>query len=386
MTVPVSRSSSVAVPTRPPVDARPTGHPRADERINWASSIPFFLVHVVAVVGTLVVGVTTEALVLFVAMVWGRTWFITAGYHRYFSHRAYRTSRAFQLVLAVGGATCAQKGPLWWAGHHREHHRHSDTEHDVHSPLRGFWWSHVGWILCRRYDEVPTERIKDFARYPELRAVDRWNGVFPWLAAIGCVLIGGWSGLFVGFFLGTVVLWHNTFLVNSLTHVMGRRRYATTDTSRNNLLVAVTTLGEGWHNNHHYHQSSARNGFFWWELDVTWYVLRALGRLGIVRDLKVPSAEVLAADRVADGTFDVGEFRAHCARARSTVADAHLRPGATPRPLVPGGPESQLAAAELEIELEKAQLDEVLLGAVGAADDLRRATRRSNRPAVPERG
>jgi stearoyl-CoA desaturase (delta-9 desaturase) len=373
------------VPTTAAADPPPAPGPRRpDERINRRASIPFFALHVVAVVGVVIFGVTTQAFVLFLVMVFGRTWFITAGYHRYFSHRAYRTSRAFQLVLAMGGATCAQKGPLWWAGHHREHHRHSDTERDVHSPLRGFWWSHVGWVLCDRYDEVPTERIKDFARFPELRFVDRWNGLFPWLAAVACLLIAGWPGLFLGFFMATVVVWHNTFLVNSLTHVMGRRRYVTTDTSRNNLLVALTTLGEGWHNNHHYHQSSARNGFFWWELDVTWYVLKALSWIGVVRDLKVPGPEVLAANRVADGNFDVGEFRAHCTRARTVVAEAHLRPGAAPTPLRSGTPDQQLAAAQLDIELEKAQLDEMLLSAVAASGDLQAATRRSNRPTGPD--
>lgn len=293
-----------------------------DEKVNWVSSLPFLAFHVVAVVGTMVFGITPIALAMFVVMVWGRIWFITAGYHRYFAHRSYRTNRAFQLFLAVGGVMCVQKGPLWWAGHHREHHRNSDTEGDVHSPLKGFWWSHVGWILCDKFAEPPLERIKDFAKYPELRFVEKWNGTFAWLTAVLCFLIGGWSGLFFGFFMSTVVLWHNTFLVNSFAHVFGRRRYVTDDTSRNNFLIALTTLGEGWHNNHHYYQASARNGFFWWEIDLTYQTLRVLSWFNIVRDLKVPSAEMLASNRIADGNLDVGMARAERVRAEAASVKA----------------------------------------------------------------
>ena len=278
-----------------------------DEQVNWVSSIPFLAVHVVAVLGTIIFG-------MFIVMVWGRIWFITAGYHRYFAHRSFKTSRAFQLFLAIGGVMCVQKGPLWWAGHHREHHRTGDTEDDVHSPLKGFWWSHVGWILCDKFTEPPLERIKDFAKFPELRFIEKWNGTFAWLTALLCFLIGGWSGLFFGFFMGTVALWHNTFLVNSVAHVFGRRRYVTDDTSRNNFLIALTTHGEGWHNNHHHYQASARNGFFWWEIDLTFQSLRVLSWLRIVRDLKVPTKKMLVSDRIADGNFDVGMYRAKIAR------------------------------------------------------------------------
>jgi len=155
----------------------------------------------------------------------------------------------------------------------------------------------MGWILCDKYAEIPTDRIRDFAKYPELRFIDKYNGVFTWLTALACFLIAGWSGLFVGFFLSTVVLWHDTFLVNSLAHVMGRRRYATSDTSRNSAIIAIATMGEGWHNNHHHHQASARNGFFWWEIDMTFYLLKVLSWMHIVHDLKVPSAELLAGCR-----------------------------------------------------------------------------------------
>ena len=373
----VAAGLAAALPkVRSPYDRGP------DEKINRKASIPFFLVHVAAVVGPLVFGVSVRAVVVFLLMVWGREWFITAGYHRYFAHRAYKTNRAFQLFLAVGGASCAQKGPLWWAGHHREHHRYSDTELDIHSPLRGFWWSHVGWILCDKYDEVPTDRIRDFAKYPELRFVEKWNGLFPWLAALGAFLYAGWSGLFFGFFLGTVVLWHNTFLVNSLAHVMGRRRYVTDDTSRNSWLIAVTTLGEGWHNNHHYYQASARNGFFWWELDVTYYVLKAFSWVGLVRDLKVPTAEILAANRVEDGNFDIGTFKAHWARAQAAVAHTHANLGskvAESRVHAVEALAERREALELAIEARKEALDEFVQSSMTSAEELALITRRGNK-------
>jgi stearoyl-CoA desaturase (delta-9 desaturase) len=227
---------------------------------------------------------------------------ITAGYHRYFSHRAYRTSRAFQLALAVLGASAAQKGPLWWAAHHRDHHRHSDRPEDVHSPVqRGFWWSHVGWILARRYDATKVERIKDFARYPELRFVDRWCHLFPVALGTGLFLAGGLPALLWGFFVSTVVLWHATFSINSLAHVLGGRRYETGDGSRNSLALALLTFGEGWHNNHHFWPSTASQGFFWWEVDLSYAALRVLAALRIVRDLRSPPPQVKYAHRVQAG-------------------------------------------------------------------------------------
>jgi len=333
---PVAEPPTVTTPPGPDADAHPprqrTGalgrfrrhayERAADERVNKITSIPFALVHVLAVAGTLYFGVTTKALVVFLVYTFGRIWFITAGYHRYFAHRAYRTSRVFQFILAFGATSSAQKGPLWWAGHHRDHHRNSDTELDVHSPLRGFWWSHLGWILCDKYAETPYDRIRDFAKYPELRFLNRYDWIPPWTLGVAAWLIAGWPGLFFGFFLSTVITWHNTFMINSVAHVFGRRRYATEDTSRNNALLAITTLGEGWHNNHHYYQASARNGFFWWEIDVTYYILKVLSWLRIVHDLKVPSAQVLASNRIKDGAFDLGTFRSNWARAAAAVANA----------------------------------------------------------------
>jgi stearoyl-CoA desaturase (Delta-9 desaturase) len=264
----------------------------ADERVNLRSAIPFFFVWALAL-GVFWTGFTSTALVLLAVTFFGRMFLITAGYHRYFSHKSYKLNRFWQFVLAFGGGTAVQKGVLWWAGHHRNHHRYSDTERDIHSPRKGFWWSHVGWIVCDKYNETLYDNIKDFAKYPELRWLNKHDWVPPWTLGVACYLIGGWPGLFVGFFLSNVILWNATFTVNSLAHVFGRRRYETNDTSRNSFLIALITGGEGWHNNHHHYQASARQGFFWWEIDVTYYMLKMLSWVGIVKDLKQPPARVL---------------------------------------------------------------------------------------------
>jgi stearoyl-CoA desaturase (delta-9 desaturase) len=283
----------------------PTTHRPADERIHWLTSTPFFLVHLLPL-AALWTGVTTFDLVLCASLYALRMFFITAGYHRYFSHRAFRTSRAMQFALAFGGGTAAQKGALWWAAHHRHHHRYSDQPEDVHSPRKGFWWSHVGWILCRKYDATQLRAIPDLARYPELVFLDRWHLLPPVALGAACFLAGGWSALWVGFFLSTALTYHSTFCINSLTHLFGRRRYATTDTSRNSLLMALVTFGEGWHNNHHHYPASANMGFYWWEVDVSYGVLKLLRRLGLVWDLRRPPAAALASRRIAEGTPDVG--------------------------------------------------------------------------------
>ena len=224
-------------------------------------------------------------------------------------------ARPTQFLLALGGLTALQKGPLWWAAHHRDHHRWSDTERDIHSPMRGFWWSHVGWILCDRYGPTDLDRVKDLAKFPELR----WLNTHDWVGAaalgVATFLIGGWAGLVIGFGLSTVLLWHGTFLVNSLAHVLGRRRYVTDDTSRNSLLIAVLTNGEGWHNNHHHYQASARQAFHWYQWDPSYYVLWVLSKVGVVRGLKTETATIRNADLVQAGHFDVGMFRTRWQRA-----------------------------------------------------------------------
>jgi stearoyl-CoA desaturase (delta-9 desaturase) len=261
--------------------------------IIYPSAIPFVLAHL-ACLGAFWTGISWQSIVIGVALYWLRIFTIGAGYHRYFSHRAYSAGRAFQFVLAVLSQSTAQKSVLWWAAKHRHHHLHSDTERDVHSPRhKGFFYSHLGWLFARRHDATDLVKVADFARYPELMWLHKHELVPPILLALFCFLVGGWPGLVVGFFWSTVLVYHATFCINSLAHVHGRTRYVTGDDSRNNWLLAFLTMGEGWHNNHHACQSSVRQGFRWWEIDPTFYILKALSWLGLVWDLKMPSKTVL---------------------------------------------------------------------------------------------
>ncbi|HEU4660486.1 MAG TPA: fatty acid desaturase [Pseudolabrys sp.] len=261
--------------------------------IIYPSAIPFVLVHV-ACFAAIWTGVTWTAVAIGITLYWLRIFAIGAGYHRYFSHRAYSTSRVFQFILAVLSQSTAQKSVLWWACKHRHHHLHSDTEHDIHSPRhKGFIYSHVGWIFSRKHDQADLNKVADLARYPELMWLHKHELVPAAVLALICFLLGGWPGLVVGFFWSTVLVYHATFCINSLAHVHGRKRYVTGDDSRNNWLLAVFTMGEGWHNNHHACQSSVRQGFRWWEIDCTFYLLKLLSFLGIVWNLKSPSPAVL---------------------------------------------------------------------------------------------
>ena len=280
---------------------------RADH-VEWLKSVPFLAVHAVALATPFLAPFAWRWAALAAALYTVRMFAITAGYHRYFSHRAYRTSRPFQLALAVLGAMAVQKGPLWWAAHHRDHHRFSDGPEDLHSPIqRGFWWSHVGWVLSERSDRTRVENVPDLARFPELVWLDRWYVVPPAALALVLFLAGGAPALLWGFFVSTVVLWHATYVINSLAHVLGRRRYATSDGSRNSLALALVTFGEGWHNNHHFFPGSANQGFFWWEVDLSYYALRALAAVGLVRDLRRPPDRVLDAARTGRAPAAVPE-------------------------------------------------------------------------------
>lgn len=327
-----------------------TPHPNRlpGESINYVTSLSFFAVHVLAL-GAFFVPVTGRAVVLLIVTYWARVFFITGGYHRYFAHRTFKTSRAFQFVLAFGGLTAVQKGPLWWAGHHRLHHRFTDTVDDAHSPIKGVLFSHVGWICSDRSNATPHDAIADFERYPELRFLNRHDQIGAWTLGIACFLIGGWSGLFIGFLLSTVLVWHATFLVNSLSHLWGTRRFATADSSRNNALVAFLTMGEGWHNNHHHIQSSARQGFRWFEWDPTYYVLVVLSWLRIIRDVKQPHPAALATARLSDGAFDIGMFGYHWDKAVTQGVISTARPDAAEREatFVTAADELKVAAEQL---------------------------------------
>ncbi|MEZ5139786.1 MAG: acyl-CoA desaturase [Acidimicrobiales bacterium] len=355
-----------------------------DERVNWKTSFPFLLIHALVLL-SFVTGVTPTAIAIFLVLFWGRMFFITAGYHRYFSHRSYKLGRGMQFVMAFGGGMAAQKGALWWASHHRNHHRYSDTELDLHSPQKGFWWSHVGWILCDKNNAWDEDGIRDFAKFPELRFLTKHDWIPPWTAGVAAYLIGGWSGLVFGFLGSTVLLWHSTFFINSLAHVMGRRRYATTDTSRNSALLAVLTMGEGWHNNHHYYQASCRQGFYWWEWDPSYYVIRVLGFVGLAKEIKEPPLRVKTAARVRDGQFDMGMFKNYWAKAGAALHNVrlHHRSDDEVAALVDTDPELATRRQELEelIARNRAALAEHVAHAMAAAEELGRLTRRQERQA-----
>jgi stearoyl-CoA desaturase (delta-9 desaturase) len=277
-----------------------------DQRVEWLRALPFLLLHL-ACAAVIWVGWSWTALAVAIALYLVRMFAITAFYHRYFSHRAFETSRAAQFAFALLGNSAVQRGPLWWAAHHREHHQNSDTEADTHSPTRhGFWWSHVGWILSRSNFATRLERVKDLAVFPELRFLDRFDSVAPLALFAGLYGLGevlasfapglgtsGWQLVVWGGVISTVVLFHATFTINSLAHVWGRRRYATRDTSRNNLWLALLTLGEGWHNNHHHYPGAARQGFRRREIDPSYYALLALERVGVVWNLRPVPKKVL---------------------------------------------------------------------------------------------
>jgi stearoyl-CoA desaturase (Delta-9 desaturase) len=286
---------SASTPASTPDPVKPG--PRPSKRIDPVASIPFFLVHAVCLLA-FYTGASWKLVLAAVGLYYFRMLGTTIAYHRYFSHRAFKTGRVFQFVLAFWATTSAQKGALWWAANHRHHHRESDSPNDLHSPVQdGFWWSHVGWILSNRYNETNYAAIKDFARYPELVFLNKHYLLPPLLLALALFAIGGLPLLVWGFFISTVMLWHGTFAINSLTHVFGKRRYRTTDTSRNNWLLALLTCGEGWHNNHHYHQNTANQGWFWWEVDFSYYLLKLFALVGLVSDLRTPSDEVRFAFR-----------------------------------------------------------------------------------------
>ncbi len=260
----------------------------------WLRTSAFVFMHF-ACLGVFITGVSVLDIVLCGSVYLLQMVGITIGYHRYLSHRSFKTSRVFQFVLAWLGCSAAQKGPLWWAAHHRHHHRTSDTPEDLHSPIsHSIWQAHVGWVLSRDSDDTDELKVNDLSRFSELRWLDRYLWGPPFVIGMLCFMAGGWSGLVWGFFVSSVLSHHATFLVNSACHLWGQRRYATADASRNNWFVALLTLGEGWHNNHHHYQSSANQGFRWWEIDVSYYLIRLLALVGLVWDVRTPPPEKLS--------------------------------------------------------------------------------------------
>ena len=271
----------------------------SSRQLNLLRVLPFVALHLACLLA-IYTGVSAFAAGFALAFFAIRMFAITGFYHRYFAHKTFRTSRGWQFVFALLGASAAQRGPLWWAAHHRHHHQHSDREEDLHSPHQGgFWWSHMGWFTCDAGFRTDERRVKDWLRFPELRFINRFDALVPGACALLIYFLGealaawapglGTNGLQLlvwGFFISTVVLFHATVSINSLSHVWGSRRFDTPDNSRNNPWLALITFGEGWHNNHHRWPQSARQGFRWYEIDLTYYGLWFLSRIGIIYDLK----------------------------------------------------------------------------------------------------
>lgn len=288
-----------------PKAERKCGRKLTAAELDYLAISQFVFLHV----GSLLVlwtGVSWVAIAACIAFYCLRIFAVSAGYHRYFSHRSYKTSRIFQFILALVGCMSNQKGPLWWSAHHRYHHSHADRHDDIHSPgQHGFWWAHCLWIFSLQYRKSDQKLVSNFTQYVELRVMDKFYGVPPLLSAALFFLLGvilnrvrpelhtsGLQMLTWGFFVSTVLVHHAIYSANSIAHSFGSRRFNSADTSRNNLIVALLTFGDGWHNNHHYYPRSARHGFYWWEIDLTHFLLKCLSHIGIVWDLQTPPERI----------------------------------------------------------------------------------------------
>lgn len=293
-------------------DSHETFTDHADSnRIDWLRVVPFVLLNLSCLL-VFYVGFSWTALITAIALVALRVFALTGFYHRYFSHKTYQTNRFWQFVFATIGASAAQRGPLWWASHHRQHHMVSDKFDDAHSPLQhGFWWSHFGWFLSRKNYYFNPNRVKDLMRYPELVFLDKHDSLAPVLLFIILMISGFLLHAFApqlhttagkmlvwGFSISTIITFHLTSSINSLTHVFGTKRFITKDNSRNNFFLALLTFGEGWHNNHHHYPATMRQGFMWWEIDITYYLLKGLEKIGIIWDVKELPKSVLEKNRV----------------------------------------------------------------------------------------
>ena len=283
------------------------------DKVEFIRVLPFIFLHL-GCLGIFLAGWSWFAVGSAVGLYLVRMFAITGFYHRYFSHKTFSTSRTAQFLFAVLGATAVQRGPLWWSYQHRHHHKHSDEEEDAHSPKQhGFWWSHIGWITSARNFPTDYSHVRDLAKFPELVFLNRFDSLVPFLFAVALFATGyflgeffpalgvtSWQLLVWGFFISTTVLFHATSSINSLAHLLGKRRYETDDTSRNSFILALITLGEGWHNNHHRYMSATRQGFYWWEIDISYYLLKMLSWTGIIWNLKpVPLAAYENSNRVS---------------------------------------------------------------------------------------
>jgi stearoyl-CoA desaturase (delta-9 desaturase) len=274
------------------------------DKIDWLRAVPFMLMNLACLL-VFWLGVSPIAVEVAAAFYFIRIFSIGAFYHRYFSHRTFKTNRFWQFIFAIMAMSSAQRGPIWWASHHRNHHSTADQERDAHSPVQhGFWWSHIGWFLSKRNYSYDSTYVKDILRYPEIVFLDRFDILVPLAVIGGMFALGallpasmhtnGLQMVLWGFCISTVLVFHTTASINSLAHQFGKRRYNTKDDSRNNVWLALITFGEGWHNNHHHYPSTAQQGFYWWEVDLTFYMLRLLQKLGIIWDLRTVPKEIVA--------------------------------------------------------------------------------------------
>ena len=247
---------------------------------------------------------------------------INVCYHRQLTHRSFKTPRWLEHIFVLGALCCLQDTPGKWVATHRVHHRHSDEQPDPHSPLVSFLWAHVGWLMVHN---SATESMATYQRYAKDVLSNKFYmameknplivfyvyGAHAVLFFVVGLLIGRWTGgdwtaglwfgaslLVWGVLVRTILVWHITWSVNSLTHLIGYRNYDTNENSRNSWLVALVTVGEGWHNNHHHDQASASNQHRWWELDVSYYEIKLLEKLGLAWDV-VPPRHKRAAERKA---------------------------------------------------------------------------------------
>ncbi|WP_443029105.1 acyl-CoA desaturase [Spirulina sp. CS-785/01] len=263
--------------------------------LNWVNIVFMTLVHIGALFALLPSNFSWEAVGLMVFLHWVTGGLgITLGWHRLVSHRSFKTPKWLEYLLVFFGALSCQGGVIHWVGLHRMHHLHSDTDPDPHDSSKGFWWSHMGWMLYRIPGEEDIPRFtKDIWDDPVYRFLQ--NNFVPVQIVLGLVLyaIGGWPFIIWGIFARLVLVFHCTWFVNSATHMFGYRTFESNDKSRNCWWVALVTYGEGWHNNHHAHQYSARHGLKWWEVDLTWMVIRSLQTIGLAKDVKLIPAKAM---------------------------------------------------------------------------------------------
>jgi sn-1 stearoyl-lipid 9-desaturase len=270
--------------------------PAADKEVNWVTTAFMVMFHLGAIAALFFF--TWKALAVAILLWWVAGGLgIGMGYHRLLTHRGYKTPKWVEYFLTICATLALEGGPIFWVATHRIHHQFSDQEGDPHSPIDGTWWAHMGWILTGKSMHHDTETL---ARYvPDLTKdkfhvwLTKYHYVPMIVAGLILLAVGGLPWLLWGIFFRTVFLLHCTWAVNSASHIWGPRRFATKDLSTNNVWVALFTFGEGWHNNHHAHPVSARHGLAWYEVDVNWYGIWLLKKLGLARHVYKVKLEAL---------------------------------------------------------------------------------------------